>query len=612
VHSGDASRSSLRSAHIVSPLKGGPGVDAILDGFMRRFRQEHDLLGLPEDKLFETFAAYCVIRKFHENDFEPDHFRMGGPGDLGIDAAAVSLSGTLFTDPLELKDAIAEDTHLDVHFIVVQARTSPAFAGATFTTLGSNLEQIFTDKPLALQCSQQVKRFRACVDAVYADKGKFQKGLPKLSVFYVATGNPNQKALEPYRGQASRRLFNTGWFGTVDMHAVGATELRALYHQAHEGVKASITITKYLPLPPMQGIQQAYLGVVPARHFVDNLLTNESGQIRRSLFHDNVRGFQQMRNPVNRAIQDTVQDPDRRGRFAIMNNGITIVARGLVVVGEEFQLRDFQIVNGCQTCHVLFYERDQLVDATQLTVRIIVTQDADAVGDVVEATNRQTAVPMSAFDTRSPFHKELEDYFVAQLPPRQLLYERRSGQFGVTGKVADDLVPAAGPAGMGIQRTRIIQPRQLARAFESMFMGEVWRNSSPGEVRSAAIFRVTTDVLPYYTAAATLYRVQYLLRNRRIPSPFVPARFHLMAAAKYRLVGDSPMPGSAPKRADMCNTMLDCMWDDRAAEELFDVLVGMLIAARNAIRPDGDPEFDSSLLEDKAFADKICDLAIGT
>jgi AIPR protein len=584
-------------------------MDAIIEGFMRRFRHDHDLDGLSIDQLFETFAAYCIIRKFHANDFEPNLFRMGGSYDLGIDAAAILVNGTLYNIPDDLRAAVTNLGQVDADFILVQAKTGRTFLTATFTTLASNLTHVFTETPLTLRCSGQVKRLRACIDTVYKDSDKLFNGLPRLHVFYVAAGNPNLQALEPQRLHAVRTLQRTGWFGTVTMQPIGVVELRDLYRRAHDANRATFNMTESFSLPKMPGVERAYMGIVSAHEFVRRVLANESGRIRRTLFYDNVRDFQRLDNPINADIQESLQDPDRSRRFAIMNNGITIVTRGLTIKGHEFQLRDFQIVNGCQTCHVLFYERSRLTEDTQVPVRIIETQDSATISDVVVATNRQTMVQPDDFEARSGFHKQLEDFFAAQLPPRQLYYERRSGQYGITGKVPDEVVPMSGLPGLGIQRTRIIQPNQLARAFASVFLGEAWRASAVGGIHDRAVFKVTSDPLPYYTSAAVLYRLEYLIRNRKIPEPFAPAKYHLMAAAKCRLVGDSPVPGTAQRRREVCNTVLDCMWDSDAAEALLNALTQVLVDARNAERPEGDGELDGVLLRSKSFADRVRSLA---
>jgi hypothetical protein len=146
-------------------------VDTILEGFMRRYRDERELGGLSEDKLFESFAAYCIVSRFYENTFEPDTLRTGGPGDLGVDAAAIIVNGALVTDPQILKDSIDTAGELNVHFVVIQARMNPTFSGATFATLASRLGHLFTETPFVLPASDTIRQLRACIDAVYADVG---------------------------------------------------------------------------------------------------------------------------------------------------------------------------------------------------------------------------------------------------------------------------------------------------------------------------------------------------------------------------------------------------------------------------------------------------------
>jgi hypothetical protein len=136
---------------------------------------------------------------------------MGGKGDLGIDAAAVSVNGTLYTDPDALKDAIESHGQLDVHFIIVQARTTPTFSAETFGALGNNLEHVFTETPTTLPCSHLVKRLRACSDVIYGAGAKLHKGLPKAQRLLCRTGKSQlggtrSTTQEKYRQTAKDRM----------------------------------------------------------------------------------------------------------------------------------------------------------------------------------------------------------------------------------------------------------------------------------------------------------------------------------------------------------------------------------------------------------------------
>jgi len=111
-----------------------------------------------------------------------------------------------------------------------------------------------------------------------------------------------------------------------------------------------------------------------------------------------------------------------------MNNGITIIARALHLTGHKFTMGDFQVVNGCQTSHVLYDNRD-LLDGVRIPLRIISTQDETVMEAIITATNRQTEVKDDQFFALKDFAKRLEAYFKTFTPDRHLYYERRAHQY---------------------------------------------------------------------------------------------------------------------------------------------------------------------------------------
>ncbi|PHM05836.1 hypothetical protein CK516_38060 [Nostoc sp. 'Peltigera malacea cyanobiont' DB3992] len=67
--------------------------------------------------------------------------------------------------------------------------------------------------------------------------------------------------------------------------------------------------------------------------------------------YDNVRDFD-VDNEVNREIEATIKSDEHKS-FVLYNNGITIVAEDINVVGDKMTVTDYQIVNGCQLA--MFY-----------------------------------------------------------------------------------------------------------------------------------------------------------------------------------------------------------------------------------------------------------------
>jgi hypothetical protein len=98
----------------------------VVEGLARDFAREHGLTHLGPYDLFETFTAYCIVKRYHR-EFDPDDLRAGGsraggPHDQGVDAYAVIINGRLFTEPHDVEEFVEQHRQLEVRFIVVLGR----------------------------------------------------------------------------------------------------------------------------------------------------------------------------------------------------------------------------------------------------------------------------------------------------------------------------------------------------------------------------------------------------------------------------------------------------------------------------------------------------------
>lgn len=157
---------------------------------------------------------------------------------------------------------------------------------------------------------------------------------------------------------------------------------------------------------------------------------------------------------MNNEIRTTLQS-DRKRRFVLMNNGVTIIARNMTHTGSKFVIEDFQIVNGCQTSHVLFDHASNLDESVLVPLRLIWTQEEDVIEDIIHATNKQTEVTFAITD----FARQLEAFFKTFPDGRKLYYERRSRQYD----------------GLSIEKTRVVLQTNAVRSFAGMFLGETSR-----------------------------------------------------------------------------------------------------------------------------------------
>ena len=125
-----------------------------------------------------------------------------------------------------------------------------------------------------------------------------------------------------------------------------------------------------------------------------------------------MRDFLGSESDVNQEMADTLRDGNKQKRFGILNNGITMISPDVRVGSLEISIRDFQIVNGCQTSNVLFENRDAIGDDATIMLKLIETSEPAVIDDIVRATNRQARVDEDQFLATLDAVKALERYFV--------------------------------------------------------------------------------------------------------------------------------------------------------------------------------------------------------
>lgn len=530
-------------------------MDRITSALMAEFSGENQLDQLPEETRFEHFAAYLATSRHLADTFDTADLVTGAGGDTGIDAVAVLVNGSLVTDS-ELVTELAETNgYLDVTFVFVQAERSAAFDGAKIGTFGFGVNDFFRDPP-QLPRNDAVREAASIMSAIYALSPKFTRGNPACRLYYVTTGRwVNDANLVARQQVVVDDLRGTRLFRDVEFSDLDADAIQRLYNQTKNAISRDITFTARTALPEIPGVAEAYIGLLPASEFL-SLLRDETGILVKSIFYENVRDWQDY-NPVNAEIRGTLESVQQRPRFALMNNGVTIIAKTLRATGNRFHLEDYQIVNGCQTSHVLFDQRGQLDDTVLIPLRLIATQDEELIAAIVKATNRQTQVKEEQLLALNDFQKKLEAFFGSFEEARRLYYERRSRQYNT--------VP-------GIEKTRVVTLPNLIRAYAALILEEPHRTTRNfrGLLDSVgtSIFAPDHRLEPYYLAASALYRLEYLFRNGEVDARFKAARYHILLAT--RLLGSPrrpPRPNSN-EIAHFCEELLQLLWSPLEASAL--------------------------------------------
>lgn len=334
-----------------------------------------------------------------------------------------------------------------------------------------------------------------------------------------------------------------------------ARELQRRYQGLRTGAEREFTFQNRVALPEISRVSESHLGYIGATDFL-NVLTDDDGNLMSTVFYENVRDFQGEGNSVNAEIAATLTG-DSRSQFPLMNNGVTIIAKAMRQTGTKFVIQDFQVVNGCQTCNVLWAHRADLDESVLVPLRLISTDDEDVIVDIIRATNRQTEVKEEQFYATSDYLKQLEMYFESTPIDRRLYLERRSKQH----------------ANAPIERTRIVPFNSLVRSFASVVLNEPHRATRNYK---QVLERIPDDLLNpshkpalYLASASALYRLDFLFRNNVLDRRFSPAKYHLLLATRLLIAPKLPRHLNGREAETWAKKLVDTYWDPAKSEELF-------------------------------------------
>ena len=477
--------------------------DLVLEGFVNNFAEGRGLVELPQDEIFEAFATYSLLRNRHQCDVADldDNLIVGGNADGGIDSIAILVNGR----PVHTEDDVrffAEHLQrLDVDFVFLQAKTSSHFKASDIGHFTFGVEQFFAavsgEEP-QIAFSSQIHGLIDIAKNIYSQSIRMRAN-PNCYLYFATTGTWQSDADPASRLSAGETaLTATQMFSTVRAVPVDAETLKTIYREIERGVVKEIEFSRAATFPRIAGVDDAYIGLLPGREFI-KLISNDGGELNRELFYDNVRDFQG-NNPVNTEIGHTLSDEHGKYNFPLLNNGVTIVARDLRRTGDNFTISDFQVVNGCQTTHIFFQNKESIDADTFVPVKLVATQNQQVVTEVIKATNRQTAVHPEALESLTPFHKDLEDLYENQEAYRDYAnrfhYERRSKQY-----INDN-----------INHKNIVTLTAQIKSFIAMFLNEP--HSHPryyGELLRAyegRIFAQDHNPEPYYASGVALLTVE--------------------------------------------------------------------------------------------------------
>ncbi|NTW72917.1 MAG: AIPR family protein [Eubacteriaceae bacterium] len=551
-------------------------IEPIINARFKQFRQKNELENIPDGEAFEKFVNYTILSLHQPDAFGADSELLdfvcvGGMADMGIDGLAIKVNGIIIKSKVDIQDIIKRFKRVEVEFIFIQSKYKPNFNKGELNNFVDGVRDFLSEEhhfPMNDALKQQLilKEYILSDDVIIMWDSN-----PKVSLYYVAMGRWNEAPdLVGIQNQFQKDLKSLNVYECNFFRFVDSAALKEIYDSIQNTFTATIDTRHIMPLTDVEDVTNSCISIVYGAEFI-RLISTEDGIIRKSLFNDNVRDFQGT-NPVNSEIYATIQDNPEQ--FIVLNNGITIVCDEFKQNNTKLSISNPQIVNGCQTSHVIYeaYKRGADISRVPVSIKFISTTKEEIVNDIVRGTNRQNIVLEEAFEATKKFHKVLEEFFIAYSPEYQkIYYERRSKQY------------QHNPT---IKQTEKVNLRVLTQYFVGMFLNKPHDSHRHESILlkdyGDEIFQDSHSKLPYFVAAFSFLKLEKFLREQQLPSYVRPYKAHILMMLREGIAGYVPSFYRENTIDTYSQKILDSLKDDCHALIKFKEIVSVFDSSMNA------------------------------
>ena len=540
-------------------------LNRILQGMVFDFKNKFSLEG-ENSKIFEHLTNYVTITKFHPEAFcdagDFEQIIVDKKGQFGIDGIAFVVNSNLITSKDDIS-VYAKSKYLDVQIIITQAKIEEKCdTGALLKTI-SAAKSFLSDRSLLTDHNPELENAYEIYDELFKYTKFFNKTSPQCHIYFATAARTWDQPLvsKITKNTESEIVALFPEVKSAKVTVIGSDDIINTYSELENSVDIQINFKNQLSFDKINEVEQSYLGYLSGDEYL-KIIMDTNGDIRTRVFYENVRDYQGSANPVNKEIRETLTTETLRDKFVLLNNGITIVTKHFRSLGSNmFELREFQVVNGCQTSHEIYNART-FAHEILVPVKIIHTTDSDVISMIVKSTNRQTPVPSEAFVALENYHKYLQKTFeeYSKDMPIPVFYERRSGELALR-KNSENCYEVA-------------TLHSIIRSATSVYFQEpyVVYNNNPANIlknRYNKLFQVDQPYEIYYLSYY-LFAIFLELSSKGVFNGFVyKLRFYVIMVARCILAKKTTCNGLNTKEikvelqqiAEMCSKSPDAVKD---------------------------------------------------
>lgn len=527
--------------------------EPIIKTRFKRFRDSFGVNDLTDGLAFERFVNHVILSSHQPDAFGADaellnQVCVGGHDDMGIDGIGIKINGLLVQDKRQAMDILEKFRRINVEFIFIQSKYTNSFRTEEFGTFASGVRDFLSENHLQPR-NDKINQMLEIKDYLLGeDVIAMWDSNPTVRLYYVTMGKWNDTPhLEASKIQLERDILKIRTYGECKVVIVDAELLKTICDNNENVFSASIETIDIMPLTEVKDVENSCLALCYASEFL-KILSTTDGIIRKSLFDDNVRDYQGV-NGINDEIKDTVENEPEK--FGLLNNGITIVCESYHQSNRRISLRNPQIVNGCQTSHVLFYaqEKGQSVDKVPVQIKFIATKNPEVTNQIVRGTNRQNIVFDEAFETTKKFHKDLEE-FINHIGNDygRIYYERRSRQYQHDPRIMQiDKINLRNLTQYSI--AMLLNKPHLSHRHEAKLLKDF----------EGRIFQDHQSRLPYFMVALAFSNMEKLFKDGKLDKKLYSFRAHILMIMRELVGGHIPSLNDEKTIDKYCKPILDVL-----------------------------------------------------
>ena len=537
-------------------------VDKILKGLLDNFTKNTIFDDLDESKKYEYLVNKLVVSKYAPDSFA-DYGDMENidvdAGDLfGLDSIAFIVNGNLVFSKEDI-EKYAVSRRLDVEILFLQAKTEAGIDSGAFLRFTkavkifcNEFDQLKGTKNKALLNAKDIYNSIFSYDNYKLCTSKS----PRIILYFIYAGTQLDADFINNLCQSEGKSIKAEIqdLKEVSIHVLGRNEIISEYEEFCNRVKAQIYLKDCVSLDRINGVKSAYIGCLSGKEYL-NLITDPNGLLRRRIFFENVRDYQGYDNSVNTEIRETIRD-SKNDQFVLLNNGVTIISKDIISLGSnQYEINNFQIVNGCQTSNEIYNERDK-AQSILVPIKLIATEDPDFISKVIRSTNRQSPVPDEAFITLENYHKQLQILFeqYSNEMPLKIFYERRMHE-------GDDISAKD-------SSYNIVKLHGIIRTVTSVYFKEAYvvHNNNPANIlrnRRNKLFSENHPYDIYYIASYLFEEFQNLQKKGIFSSKDYIFRNYIIMVTRMLMVKSTAVPPFDSKQMKKeCSMLIEMLKGD--------------------------------------------------